>query len=386
MSGPIDEPPLVTRVEPTPTARPRPGLVGAILWSVLFMLVLLGALVCVGGVVLAVHAVGKPNPGQFIEDQLKGFVQAAQPAVPGGPPAPRPPIEMSQALAYGMLGAQIASLCFALLVLRQLVGVDWKRQIAIRKPYPLHLLLVALVVPAVILVSSAIQELVVKLAGRTPSAPEAVLGELFHAVPVWVTLLSVSIGPGVVEELWCRGYLGRGLCARYGLPAGILFTSMLFAAMHGDPWRIVVYTCMGGFLHFVYLASRSLWTSIVLHLLNNGIAVLMAVLPSWQQFEQELEKDSAGLLPVIYVASLALLIFASVALWTGRAKLVCLKHTESTDGTSWQPEYPAISLPPPGMNAAVAYSPMSRVAMILTLVSFGVLVFLLSRVAVAAPA
>ena len=35
-------------------------------------------------------------------------------------------------------------------------------------------------------------------------------------------VLVIGLGPGLGEELWCRGFLGRGLVGRYGVVLGVL--------------------------------------------------------------------------------------------------------------------------------------------------------------------
>jgi membrane protease YdiL (CAAX protease family) len=381
------DPPLVTRVEPPPPPKPRPGFWGAVLWAVLFMLVLLVSLAVTAGTILAAHAVGADNPRQFLMDQLTGFATALQPPKPNEPPRPGPPVVICQAIVYGMLASQLATLALAVIVLRKRVGPDWKRQIGVRRPAAMHLILVAMTVPGLIIVAAGIQELVLRVSDPANSPNEAALRELFRAAPALVVLLAIAVGPGVVEELWCRGFLGRGLCARYGLAYGVFATSFIFAAMHGVPARLLVYTLMGAYLHFVYLAARSIWVPVVLHLLNNGTAVLIEFIPSWTRFVEAFDRDETGLRRVTDVASLALLVFAGAALWSSRAQ-VFPDRSKEQEGTAeqWKPEYPGISAPPPAAPAKLAYGAISRVAVVFTLVSFVALVAMLARVAARVPA
>lgn len=379
-------PPLVTRVEVPPPApaprKPRPGFWGAVLWSLFFLTVQLGSAIAMIVAVLGVAAARSDDAGKFLNDQLAGFVSAAAKAGPNDPPRPPVPTEIGQALAYGMLAAQVASVGAILLVVPRVIGRDWRRQIGVRVPAGLHVFLAVLVVPAFMLLAEGIQELFLRFTGITRPAANEALNGTFATVPLAVTLLAVAVGPGVVEEFWCRGFLGRGLCARYGLRWGVLATSVLFGLLHMDPSLVFITGLMGAYLHFVYLAARSIWVPVVLHLLNNGLTILALLSPTLQAAGKALQDDKQGYRAVIDIAALGLIVFASVALWTSRAKLSDEPVTDlSPEAGDWVPEYPGISAPPPEAERQVEYGEVSPAAMVLALGSFGVLAYLLSQYA-----
>jgi hypothetical protein len=181
----------------------------------------------------------------------------------------------------------------------------------------------------------------------------------------------------VVEERWCRGFLGRGLSARYGLVLGVLTTSVLFSVMHVDPSQLLVIALMGAYLHFVYLASRSIWVPIILHASNNGLAILLAL-------AAKPEEGETKVIPfVVHISALALMIFGSVALWTSRA---VPQPASSDDPTwwdderewvgDWKPEYPGISTPPPEADTRLGYAIVSPAAVVFAVISFAALMYL----------
>ncbi len=383
------QPPLVTRIEPPAPAsqKPRPGFWEAVLWCVVFLAVqTLGAIIA-GAVVLAVLALQTPNPVQFVHDQLDGLAAAITPTPPNAPPRPPVPTGIGQALAYGMLAAQLFSLALIRFVFPRRIGPDWKRQLGVRRPAAMHVLLVVLVVPAFIILSGGIHELIVRITGLEPSAATQAMNSNFRTVPLLVTFLAVAIGPGLVEELWCRGFLGRGLCSRYGFLGGVALTSLFFGFLHIHPAHALVAALMGAYLHFVYLASRSIWVPMLLHMLNNGLGILIALTPVLSDADDRFQKDEKGFRAVIEIAALALMVFASVALWTSRPEVIPTKSKvddEEPDWlpgskADWQPEYPGISAPPPEAPAKLSYRPISSVAVVLAFASFLVLAFLLSK-------
>ena len=372
MSEPANDPPLVLRPEPgveTPVPpapkRPSPGFWEAGVWCLVFMVgQLFGAVVGMGAAFTA-YALDKQEPGKFMLDQMDAFLKASDPKVQGE----RPPIpfEIGQALAWGMLAAQFVSLGMIAIVLPRRVGPDWKRQLGVRRPAGLHVLIVLLIVPGFMLSADAIQTIFLWATDMKPPSAMKALNGIFREFPWPLTALAVALGPGVVEEFWCRGFLGRGLSARYGLIAGILLTSAMVALRHLDPSHLLVFTLMGAYLHFVYVATRSIWPSIMLHAMNNGIAVLLVLVLPPEKFEQPT--------PIIVpLASLSLVLFGTIALWTGRAELE--PASTATAGTDWKPEYPGVSAPPPESNVRIGHAMVSPVALLFTFVSFGLLMYL----------
>src|SRR5262245_683948 len=111
-----DQPPLVLPVAPPQKPKPAPGLGGAILWCLAFLAAQLGSALLVVAGVLCVQAFRSPDPGQFLIDQFTGLGNAAAPTGPNDAPRPAVPVEIGQALAYGMLAAQLGSLLLILLV------------------------------------------------------------------------------------------------------------------------------------------------------------------------------------------------------------------------------------------------------------------------------
>jgi tetratricopeptide (TPR) repeat protein len=92
--------------------------------------------------------------------------------------------------------------------------------------------------------------------------------------------------PGLGEELFFRGFLGRGLVARYGPVRGILATSLLFAVTHVDPVQVSYTFLLGVALHVVYLTSGSFVAPVLLHTLYNlaGLTLRRSILTGTVDF------------------------------------------------------------------------------------------------------
>lgn len=91
-----------------------------------------------------------------------------------------------------------------------------------------------------------------------------------------ILVIAIALGPAIGEELVFRGLIGRGLISRWGVRKGVWLTSLLFAAGHGFPPHALGTIPIGLFLHHVYLSTRSLWTPILVHFLNNLLVITLA--------------------------------------------------------------------------------------------------------------
>ena len=194
---------------------------------------------------------------------------------PGEPVTPG----VAWVLVVAMGTAQIAALIFTLCVLRVRVGVNWTRAIRLRTPRWSGVALALLVLPGLMIGHGLVHELVqlVFPAGESAEQMNKILGGMFKQVPLLLALFVVGVLPGVGEELFCRGYLAWGLVARCGAVAGVLLTSLLFGLLHLDPRYAIGTAVMGLMLHVILRASGSLWTTILLHTLNNSLSVMASM-------------------------------------------------------------------------------------------------------------
>src|SRR5262249_2654226 len=148
-----------------------------------------------------------------------------------------------------------------------------------------HLLLVLLLFPPLAIVSAEVVNLASLVfdsgSDNAPSSWPPLRSGVFSRMeqmyqemarqPWWLILLTGCLMPGLGEPVFCRGFLGRGLVARYGSVVGVLLTSLLFGLLHIDPVRICVTAVAGVALHVVYLTTRSLWAPILLHTGHNAL-------------------------------------------------------------------------------------------------------------------
>jgi membrane protease YdiL (CAAX protease family) len=296
--------------------------------------------------------------------------------VEGQPAGPEPamPESFSYSVAAGMAAGHVGTLVFTLVALRYGTGRDWRRIVALRRPRIQHMLLAVLLLPGMMLTHSSVHLLLALMFDIDPNEGEAGLESMVSPWPMWVAVLLLGVGPGVIEELFCRGFLGRGLLARYGYPLGIVLTSIFFGLLHLAPLYAIGTAVMGVMLHLTYVYTRSLWVPIFLHFANNTIpALALTGGPTPPGAEQAATEVSW----VSYLTAVVLTVVGLATLWTARARLVAVDESGSPDPEQvpWRPRYPGLELPPPGSGTVLRSNWANPVLFLLTCLCFGGLVY-----------
>lgn len=80
------------------------------------------------------------------------------------------------------------------------------------------------------------------------------------------------------EELFFRGVLYRWLRSHWRPWAASLASSFVFGLLHGEFSVIVATFIMGMVLAWFYERSKSLWPSVVIHVVNNSLSILVVYL------------------------------------------------------------------------------------------------------------
>ncbi len=312
---PVAAPVRLQRPYPKP---PHPGFWWAALWCVVYVHVTQIPAAVAGVVILLVLVIRDPGGMERLLRDPDALMRSPQFA-----DAMLPAIFLSQVL--GVLGGWLA--------VRLVVGRDWPRALALRRPNLSHVCLVLLGVPGMYVLAAGIDALAKRL---LPSFMDLDAAEsMFGRWPWPLAVLIIGVGPGLAEELFCRGFLGRGLVGRFGVVGGVLLTSMLFALIHMEPRQVAYTFPMGMLLHLAYLATRSLWIPVLAHTASNSLAVLMLHLP-------ELNRSLDPIPWYLFPAAALLLATLGWALYQSRPRLVA----RQPDKRPWLPDFPGVAFPP----------------------------------------
>jgi hypothetical protein len=93
-------------------------------------------------------------------------------------------------------------------------------------------------------------------------------------LPLLLALLGLAVLPGFGEELALRGWIQRGLEPRFGPPAAVLASSLLFALLHGEPVHAAGAFVLGLYLGAVVALAGSIRPAVLCHVANNAVATL----------------------------------------------------------------------------------------------------------------
>lgn len=337
-----------------PVRRPRPGFWMSVIWcmAVVSAMQLLPTFVLGAAMIAEVMQ----NPQRYAVDpqDRKGPFSAS--------------LELTTALLgsqtvktvspYAQAAAHATMFVFAWAALRTTVGPDWRRRLAVTRPSFAHLALLLLGFPALMLLNEGLEQVIGRVVPSLrdlglPFDMEQLI-KPFAEMPWPAALLVVAVAPGVAEELFCRGFLGQGLVGRYGVIAGIVLTSVFFGLIHMIPQQATFAVLMGVVLHFVYQTGRSLLLPMLLHFLNNGLAVLAFSTGADDQLRFPALRELANIAKhnpgLVYPAAAVLVAAVAFALYRSRARLV---DTGEPGAAPWRPPYPGVEYPPEGSGTVV---------------------------------
>lgn len=91
-------------------------------------------------------------------------------------------------------------------------------------------------------------------------------------------LLVIALIPAIGEELTFRGVLQQALTRRCNVHVAVFLSAFIFSFIHFQFYGFLPRMFLGLLLGYLFYYSGSLWTSILMHFVNNGAAVVVAYL------------------------------------------------------------------------------------------------------------
>ncbi|NNF56633.1 MAG: CPBP family intramembrane metalloprotease [Rhodothermaceae bacterium] len=93
----------------------------------------------------------------------------------------------------------------------------------------------------------------------------------------FLLLLLVAVTPAICEELLFRGYLQRQVERSRGVVWSIVAVGLAFGLYHLRLTQLVPLSLLGMYLGYITWTTGSIWSAMLIHLFNNGLAVQVAV-------------------------------------------------------------------------------------------------------------
>jgi len=98
----------------------------------------------------------------------------------------------------------------------------------------------------------------------------------FVSEKTYVIVIASVIMPAVCEELLLRG-VALSEYSRYGVSISVIMTSVIFALFHGNVVTIPSLFVAGVFYAVLTHLFKSVWPSIICHIINNALAMFISV-------------------------------------------------------------------------------------------------------------
>ena len=143
----------------------------------------------------------------------------------------------------------------------------------------------AIIVTVATMAAAFITEPVTALLPPMPEWLEKVMDQMLEGSPLWATLLSVSVFAPLFEEWLCRGMILRGLLTKMKPATAIVISAAFFAILHMNPWQAIPAFCLGLLFGFVYYKTGSLKLTMLMHCVNNTMAVVLSKIPILKEAE-----------------------------------------------------------------------------------------------------
>lgn len=131
-----------------------------------------------------------------------------------------------------------------------------------------------------------------------------------------INILMIAILPAIGEEFFFRGVLQRLFSEWFrNVHVAIIVTAFIFSAIHMQFYGFIPRFLLGMFLGYVFYWSGTLWLPIIIHFINNGLAVVVAFLAARGtvnvNFETFGSSDNwfVNLSSIVIISSLIFLLF-----------------------------------------------------------------------------
>jgi membrane protease YdiL (CAAX protease family) len=122
-------------------------------------------------------------------------------------------------------------------------------------------------------------------------------------------IIAVALIPAFVEELFFRGALQKTIKNWSGnVVMSIVITAIIFSAFHFSYFGFLSRMLLGILLGFIYEYSGSIWLSILMHFINNAIAIITLYTVRGNQVQVEKAMDES--IPMYWgIFAIALVIY-----------------------------------------------------------------------------
>jgi len=143
---------------------------------------------------------------------------------------------------------------------------------------------------------------------------EEAMKKMMEKMPLWATLLSVSVFAPLFEEWLCRGLVLRGLLRKMNPFSAIAVSAVFFAILHMNPWQAIPAFCLGLLFGYTYYKTGSLKLTMLMHCTNNTMAVIFSKIPQFKEAETFMDVLSPWAYWSVYASCIVIVISALIVI------------------------------------------------------------------------
>lgn len=209
-----------------------------------------------------------------------------------------------EAMESGLLVAQVLFLLLPVLLVARLRGFDARRTFFLRRPEGRELLGGILIIGG----GLPLAWFLAWLQGFVIPVPTELLEQLEDLVTaetvgryLWLLLL-LAVTPAICEEFVFRGFFLSATERRFSPVAVIILNGAVFGLFHMSfqtAFRVLPTAFLGILLAAVVWKTRSIWTGVLMHGINNAIIVTLASVPALELWGERMEEAPPLLLLVV---------------------------------------------------------------------------------------
>ena len=127
-----------------------------------------------------------------------------------------------------------------------------------------------------------------------------------------LTFAVVALTPAICEEMLFRGFLFSAFRGRHKIVVSVLLTAVIFGVYHMSIVRFFTTALLGAALAVIVYYSDSIFPAMMMHAINNGIAVLQMYHPDTMENVFPLfAVEEPGIMETIVVSTMGILLLAA---------------------------------------------------------------------------
>lgn len=127
-----------------------------------------------------------------------------------------------------------------------------------------------------------------------------------------LTFAVVALTPAICEEMLFRGFLFSAFRGRHKIVVSVLLTAVIFGVYHMSIVRFFTTALLGAALAVIVYYSDSIFPAMMMHAINNGIAVLQMYHPdTMENIFPLFAVEEPGIMESIVVSTMGILLLAA---------------------------------------------------------------------------